>query len=522
MGGGIFQLIAYGSQDVYLTGNPQITFFKAVYNRHSNFSIESIEQVFTGAPDFNRKVSVTLGRNGDLIHRMFLEAEVSKKHGNPTFVNRPGFALFKSIEIEIGGQIIDKHYGEWMDIWCQLSHSKEQYDKLNHMINGSLHSNKTKQRGKFYIPLQFWFNRNVGLALPIIALQYHDVKINIHLNKEANIRSSHHDNQSKFQLDSLKLYSDYIFLDTDERRRFAQVSHEYLIEQVQFNGNCVSSHLKDETTVKLNFNHPCKELIWTVQSNLSIGKEMGGNGVYHYPFDFSRPNSSSSTLIELEQWEHNGIKYWVERDLLISGNHVIYDNNFNYMEIWGSNITQGALGNEPSPNDPSIVKIFVDKFRDNISDNLIDFSLKFNGTDRFSTREGTYFRLVQSYQHHTGQFDQVRGIWNHQANGNYSKEKGFIYTYSFGINPEEHQPSGTCNFSRIDNSIAILRLNKPNREVNYIESKMKEALLDNDEDTFNSFKNLLPKNHENIIKIYATNYNILRITSGMGGVAYSN
>ena len=528
MGGGIFQLIAYGSQDVYLTGNPQITFFKAIYSRHSNFAIESIEQVFKGAPKFNTKISVNLGRNGDLLHKMILEAEISSESSKAILVNRPGHALIKFVEIEIGGQIMDKQYGEWMDLWCQISHSRENFQKLDNMISGRI-KNSVGNNHKLYIPLQFWFNRNIGLALPLIALQYHEVKLNVFLNKEANIRKNHINIESgdKYKIKSLRLFCDYIFLDTDERRRFAQVSHEYLIDQVQFNSKSIVKNKYKEHVVKLNLNHPCKELFWIVQSNLMIGKDMDGVGIYNFPFDYSRPNSADNSTMDLEKWEFNSIEYWVNRD-----SKIIFDNENNRIGKWGEDNTlfENAGGTEPFPGDVNTIKKTVKIYQDNLGDSIKGAVLELNGADRFSKRSGTYFRIVQPYQHHKGGYDQQRGLWysdefdNDPLIGPFSKEKGYIYNYSFAINPDEHQPSGTCNFSRIDNAVLRLEMNNVNREVQSILDLMKEAISPNTSDIqlYKELEKKIPNTPINTIRVYATNYNVLRITSGMGGLAYSN
>jgi len=412
MGGGLMQLVAYGAQDIYLTGNPQITFFKVVYRRHTNFAMESIEQVFNGVANFGNKVVCTIARNGDLVGRMYLEIDLS----NDTLesdVSRLGFKLIKSAEVEIGGQRIDKHYGEWMDIWNQLSQPVNQLHKLNEMVNGALVQNGNR---KLYIPLQFWFNTNPGLALPLIALQYHEVKVSIDFAKIGDIKGINSINNNDQLLNSSSfinccLYCDYIFLDTDERRRFAQVSHEYLIHQVQYNGK--SSYQVSETVgnIDLRFNHPCKEVVWSVQkSDLSCNKD-GDN----QPFNFNLDGNLSNNR--------------------------------------GQDALRSAV-------------------------------IQLNGHDRFRERDSSYFRTVQPFQHHTGLFD------NGQSD---NKQKGMFYCYSFALKPEEHQPSGTCNFSRIDNAVLTLELNE-------------------------SDSGGIGK----LVKVYATNYNVLRIMSGMGGLAYSN
>ena len=223
------QLVAYGAQDIYLTGNPQITFFKVVYRRHTNFAMESIEQTFNGATGYGRRVTATISRNGDLIKDMWLEVFFTiDTAATPRYGY--GNALVKLVEIEIGGQLIDRQYGEWLDIWSELSVPEGKREGYDEMVG-----NTAGDRQKIDVPLMFWFNRNPGLALPLIALQYHEVKINLDIAPVGDV--DYKSGGSATELTSLKLWVDYIYLDTDERRRFAQVSHEYLIEQLQFTGD---------------------------------------------------------------------------------------------------------------------------------------------------------------------------------------------------------------------------------------------------------------------------------------------
>ena len=351
------QLVAYGAQDIYLTGNPQITFFKVVYRRHTNFAMECIQQSFNGTVGAGTRVSCVVSRNGDLVHRMWIEATLN---GNANNMDG-GHAMIKSAEVEIGGQRVDKQYGTWMTMWSELSLPNGQRTGYDKLIG-------RKTEGSVRVPLQFWFCRNPGCALPLIALQYHEVRVNIEFGSDVTPSNA-------------ALWVDYIYLDTDERRRFAQVSHEYLIEQVQHTGveRCTGSEQK----VRLNFNHPVKELVWGVQKTASSHK-----------------------------------------DTVLAGT----------------------------------------------TDNI---KLQLNGHDRFAERAGDYFQLVQPYQHHT----------NIPVTAN-----KIVYVYSFALRPEEHQPSGTCNFSRIDN--ATLNLT---------------AGADGDS-----------------LWIFAHSYNVLRVMSGMGGLAYSN
>ena len=395
MGGGLMQLVAYGAQDIYLSGNPQITFFKVVYRRHTNFSMESIEQTFNGSAGFGKKVTCTISRNGDLISRIYLQATlpaqetVTHEDTNKSIlisdddIGYEGHKLIKSVEIEIGGQRIDKHYGDWLHIWNELTQTaghESGYEAMTSLKTVSPSGSTTFAQTTLYIPLQFWFCRNPGLALPLIALQYHEVKINLEF---ASIETVYGENRKLVTGADMQasLYVDYIYLDTDERRRFAQVSHEYLIEQLQFTGDESSS-----SKIKLNFNHPVKELVWVEQLTTQAGKV----GEYSTTYDNAK--------------------------------------------------------------------------------------LQLNGHERFSVRKPSYFQLVQPYQHHERvPTDKTTGESKH------------INVYSFALKPEEHQPSGTCNMSRIDN--ATLNLSG----------------ID-----------------QGTVKVFAVNYNVLRVMSGMGGLAYSN
>ena len=414
MGGGLMQLVAYGAQDIYLTGNPQITFFKVVYRRHTNFAVESIEQTFSGATGLDKRVTATISRNGDLVKGMHLETVLA----GAVTTTGAGNILVKECEIEIGGQLIDRHYAEWLNIWTELSTPeglRAGYDdmvgNLPELVDLGTASTVDKVSHnavskRYYTPLQFWFCRNPGLALPLIALQYHEVKLNLTTNTAANLIGV---NSGTVTMSSMKLYVDYVYLDTDERRRFAQVSHEYLIEQVQFTGDETVTNASNKNAT-LNFNHPVKELIWVCRSSAAST----------HPFDFRNTHQPDTT------------------------------------------------------------------------DRLETFAtakLQLNGHDRFSERNADYFRKVQNFQHHTR---VPRTMQKSMADSDaiVSDRGQYIYTYSFALKPEEHQPSGTCNFSRIDN--AILQLTT------------------------------VTCAGGGVLKVFAVNYNVLRIMSGMGGLAYSN
>ena len=473
MGGGLLQLVAYGAQDVYLTGNPQITFFKVVYRRHTNFAMEAIQQTFSGITAFGNTVYCQISRNGDLINRTYVEVTLppllntntlsTDPNYNDRYVNYVGLKLLKTITLEIGGQQIDKHYSDWLYIWNELSLPISKKEGWEYMVGGDQHvtsfsdtqinGNVESTAGKkLYIPLEFWFCRNIGLALPLIALQYHEVKIKIEFETLNNcvykLSSSNTVAPSSTTITALStlnvnLWVDYIFLDTDERRRFAQLSHEYLIEQIQFTG---SENLSNGyNRIKLNFNHPCKELIWVAKFNSSTNV----NQWYNYTLNFTAPTNYTLPTAETT-FSYPSLKTTDIHDYLAGTS---YDNNTT------SNV---ILANNPAGQNT------VNPFNTCL--------LQLNGNDRFAERPASYFNYIQPFQHHT----------------NISLNKG-INVYSFAIKPEEHQPSGTLNMSRIDTAVLSLSTN-PNT----------------------------PALTNAVINIYATNYNVLRILSGMGGLAYSN
>jgi hypothetical protein len=468
MAGGLMQIVAYGAQDVYLTGNPQITFFKVVYRRHTNFAIESIEQTFNGTSDFGKKVSCTISRNGDLIHRIFLETTVPEisltsfgTYRVAHWVKYLGERLIDYVEISIGGVKIDRHYGEWMHLWNQLSlpaGHEYSYQRMtgntpdltrNYRSGISGLSGSTIPSRKLYIPLQFWFCRNPGLALPLIALQYHEVKIDIQfqqLNKLFLLITSTNsiETLTGVSLGETSLWVDYVFLDNDERRRFAQVAHEYLIEQVQFQGEePINSVL---TKVRLPFNHPVKELVWVVQRGVAD---------------------------EYLQWNNYTSK-------LDSSPHYTYNNT-------GSHLLYGLV--------EDISGLSLRSYGDSGENNCVNAKIQLNGQDRFATRTGDYFNYVQPFNHHTR-----------------CPEVG-INVYSFALKPEEHQPSGTCNFSRIDNANLLLTVGS-------------NTISDSSVSIEASTNRIIDSSYSGTryarIRVYAVNYNVLRITSGMGGIAYSN
>ena len=475
------------------------------------------------------------------------------------WLDYPGEQLIAQVEVEIGGQRIDRQYGDWMHIWNQLTMTAEQQRGYFKMIgnttqltfitdpsfadvDGPCDSLAPRQvcaprnalpETTLYVPLQFWFCTNPGLALPLIALQYHEVKINLDirpideclwavttLNCNTNPYSGASGQYSvgrpvpatiayNQSLVAASLYVDYVFLDTDERRRMAQNPHEYLITQLQFTGD--ESVGSSSNKIKLNFNHPVKELIWVVQPDQNVDycsslvcdallfKVLGAQ-----PFNYTDAIDALPNAIHAfggpDAIARDSRAYIDARglfqdagalDAYFPGTWTGYwhgpSNPYNEPNLGGPAVplnTAGltpeviaALADSGSHKDNSTVSdagTFV------LSETSLDMhcwgmnpvvtaKLQLNGQDRFSEREGSYFSWVQPYQSHTRNPDEG------------------INVYSFALRPEEHQPSGTCNFSRIDN--ATLQLVLSNATVEGTKTAK--------------------------VRVYATNYNVLRIMSGI-------
>jgi len=434
--GGLLQLVATGRQDVYLSGNPQTTFFKQVYRRHTNFSMETQRIPFDTGVDFNKLITVTIPRNGDLLSQLFLEIQLPQitpsgpvKPGMPpstlpptdystvvpsvSWVNGVGYAMIDYISVWIGQQEVDRHYGEFLYLWTQLTTPGSKKAGVNFMTGTQEVYNETTQQGplRLFVPLYFWFCKNPGLALPLIALQATPIKLYIKLKNGADmVYSNVLENAvlteqcppatlmtSPPVITEMTLWGDFIYLDTEERRRFVSSKHEYLIDQVQQQRRFSIPKRATSTTVPLTFNHPMKEMIWVFNQD---------------------------RMLEAHEYFNYGSRMLTEYGI------------------------------------PNI-------------DLMSSALLQFDGYDRFEEQSAEYFRLMQPYQRHT------------------AIPNDFIYVYSFSLAPEAAQPQGSCNGSRLDSIVLQAQMN-PN-----VTSRSAG------------------------VTVYATNYNVLRIVAGIGGVLFT-
>ena len=657
MGGGLMQLVAYGAQDIYLTGNPQITFFKVVYRRHTNFSMETIQQTLSGSSSTplggSASSTCVISRNGDLVYRVYARV----KSSNDIIIEHPHYSsgilnFFDSVELEIGGQLIDRHTAQWMSVWENISQTNDNFKVIwgdgrgdgvynvfgdgGNVTDAGLINYTMNPYRYINVPFNFWFCRNPGLALPLIALQYHEVKIKISTIADSylfsNLNDVPEDTPGSIDYD---IFCDYIYLDTDERRRFAQVSHEYLIEQVQIQGGGSNS------SQKLNFNHPVKFISWTTQNgtqsinsdatiqlnghdrfskqspeyfykkqfidyfnpieqmmkqhtihsvagendnpteednpyrirnhsivgNSAVGGS-GSNTITYTTYRLLNKTDNIKKLIRIEfnkHWLHInplelgndplqgttkkfGIRLWISDSADIGNNYIPPTNGYvsrsGSYKYGTSAPTTDFNENDAKPNnDPSTTPISPDMQEVNnlilAAANPADFDIVGDGgvnvSNDFKIQAGHHdnssdyplshftftpqtppsltgkylfitFYAVNAFLGGTGAkihpkniviktqhtvqptLDEIKLNVGNSKIVSSTGPHYFLNAYSFALKPLEHQPSGTCNFSRIDNAKLIFEGGS-------------SPTIDN---------------------IYAVNYNVLRIMSGMGGLAYSN
>ena len=447
-GGGLLQLVATGKQDMFLTGNPQISFFKMVYRRHTNFATECQPMYFDGTPNFGQRITCLIPRRGDLLGRIYLDVTLpllTDISGNVlSYTNAIGNALIQEITFEVGEQEIDRQTGEWMEIWEQFTTPAGQRDALNQMIgrvepfnpSTSIKPGISSDGLRLLIPLQFYFCNNPGLYLPLLALQYSPIRINITLRPVQQLFWVEPPNpyptdgswkpSCTVQVDCTKqivnmmLWGDYVYLDTEERRMFVSTSHEYIIEQVQYTPPYSVTATQSTATVPIEFNHPIKEFFFICQ-----------------------------------------------RDAVINSNEW-----FNYTNLAINEPIPALVANYLNGNAPS-----------QRMDLISSAKLQLDGYDRFALRLPQYFRLQQPYEHHTT-----------------TPVNSFIYNYSFALRPEDSQPTGTMNASRIDSIVWQIEMN---------------PILSNP-----AIPSWQQRGNCRIV-VYGHNYNVFRVINGFGGLLFT-
>ena len=500
---GLLELVAHGIQDIYLIGNPQITFFKTVYKRHTNFSMEAYQLSYDATPTWGQKTTFSITHYADLIYTMIFETDLpqlyssttsdplwggpasdfDKGKGNISWVNNTGHALVLYYDLTIGKQLIDRQYSEWMEIWTQLSQSESKKRGLDLMLNRNNNLEINSGPLTTYIPLQFWFCRNIGLALPLVALQYHEVQLEVNFrpfeemytfgpNSYYSATSDGTDILSVYKLfsktpDLDEAFQAQIVVFPDGAEYFinptatiggigqtGQIGSPYLLQMVR---SIPIGYTNSTIYIKPN------GIVDTTKNTKIIESRLYVDYIY-------------LDTIEQKEFATAKHRYLIEQ-IQFSGSESISANsktnkfklNFNLpiKELFWVNQLDTIFLTNDLFNFSNTVNPIVPQ------NNIVDTAqIYINGIERFSIRNGNYFRLIQPYQKHT------------------RSPNGFIYVYSFSVKPEEHQPSGCSNFSKID--------------------------------TKELFLNIVPNTGSQKLRVYGMNYNILRIYSGMGGIAFSS
>jgi hypothetical protein len=582
MGGGLLQLVAYGAQDAYITGNPHITFWKVMYKRHTNFAMEAMRVNFTGSPSYGQRSVVVINRNADLMFRTYLEVTLPDTRAAATGATqdvlwtaggrrRLGYLLIQQVEIEIGGQVMDRHYGEWMYLWESLTSQYDQSVRLDQMLGTAVEGTYSTPAGcngrpsVLYIPLSFWFCRNPGLALPLIALQYHEVRLNFIFRQATDLVQKVTTGGGAFtggitaaaaalpRFKDAAVYVDYIYLDTDERRRFAQQSHEYLIDQLQY--GLQQSVTSQTVRLDLTLNHPIKELIWVYQDARKLDcsqlSALGTNNTQPFSYD-DIANRCRLQLNGQDRFdERYGDYFWKVQPYQHHSGGAFEPHAFTQLPLTGS--TPGAvvvwftasavasagttLGTVSITGGATYATLAGLTLQVVSATNASGYTLIPPGTGltfssataaTLSTNSlttptgGAAGTIYAIYDPNSIVNDPINAggiaqsglqVTNPDAVGvingvnsvyGYTQSVNPINVYSFALAPEEHQPSGSCNFSRIDTTTLVFD------SIVGIDGRSLAA---------GSFPS---KNYPYLFRMYAVNYNIFRVMSGMGGLAYSN
>ena len=591
MGGGLLQLVAYGAQDAYISGNPHITFWKVLYKRHTNFAMEAFRVNFTGKPSWGQRLVAVVNRNADLMYKTYLEvvlpdtSSIAVPSGSVSWTGdanrRLGYAILKKIEVEIGGQIIDTHYGEWLFLWENLTSNYDNSVKLDAMVGGNIGGSITTNNscggrpGVLYIPLQFWFCRNPGLALPLIALQYHEVRLNFYMaNATDLVSSTGYSSVSAAaaalpNIQDMSLYIDYIYLDVEERRRFAQQSHEYLIDQLQY--GMPQTITSQSTRIDLTLNHPVKELVWVFQDVRKIDCASALTTATGYTQPFSYDDIVSRCRLQINGQdrfsERYGDYFWKVQPYQHHSGGAFEQHALTQQPLIGNSpgtsyitftattatgaLTLSSVAITGGATWAQIVGIPVQVVTGvNTSTGAITVlpgnTVVFGGTAAVPTATmsganaigtgvaSTFYAIFEPIPSASEPFTSttplagagyvpnpsfagtgasasyIPAIFNYaqagyqQTNYGYTQSVNPINMYSFSLAPEEHQPSGSCNFSRIDTTTLVF-----------------DTLTGNTAGALSAGQ-FPSKAYPYLFRLYAVNYNIFRVMSGMGGLAYSN
>ena len=489
MTGGLIQLVAVGFEDLYLTADPEITFFKMVYKRHTNFSQEPVVQLFSTTADFGKRVSCSVAKTADLISNMYVYVQLPEipKLFSDTPVkykwnDNIGYALINYIELEINGQIIDKLYGDWLNIWSSLTSSN--HIETEDLLLGNIPELKTSSNGirsyNLYIPINFFFNKNKGLALPVIALHLSDIKVHVQFN----------------ELDDILVQNPTHYITIDE--------YVCLFTEGEILTQTIGSV---ETNVIFNsFDYKTRRLYYTKYDNAILNydgtsyENKSSYKIYNSSNSFVMPNSSEFHFtatypnvsinnayllinfiyldnLERKKFATSNHEYLIST-LEFSGERTIYNTH--------TKIKLSFV----NPSKELFWVAQLDKIKNGFLKQKFNYTSKINNTGDNLVLKSQLFQngQIRSFENDAYFYNYLSTYLNHRS---YIKEG--INSYSYSIDPENYQPKGSCNFSRIDDLVLEL-----------------------------TFSPLVTYNNPILLRVYNNNYNVLRITNGLAGLAFVN
>ena len=503
MSGALLQLAALGSQDPYLTSNPEISLFKKNIQRYSNFSTGTIQINFDGnGVNFGTSQTATVDNSGDLIYKMTLviklEKNTSKTWG---YVNRLGHAIIDNISINVGGTELDIQYGDFMYIYNELNRNDSHDDNFDVMI-GNVSSMKNidveHEEYTLYIPLNFWFTKSTFLTFPVCAINNQNFQVTVTLNDAIdciNYKGTVEPTDLP-NVTSSYLLVDYVYLDVAEREKFMSVQHNYLIEQVQD----LSDNINLQTSrVNLSFDKPCKYIIWATNLDRFYNRNKYLSFAFDNDFEKARNEFAKlvwlSTRNGLDMSDVNNPKIIFSSDfvnigeipeMVTSGNTILETlaNKVKGIILFAENVNNKIQANatvdnvvltentitfedmsktideiKEGSNTTSEQTLFLDNHTLNISDvfnygnyinrtdnPVVSSALLLNGREKFQERDSNYFNSIVPYYNFN------------------NKPTDGINVYSFSLEPMNVEPTGTINFGMInDNKELILNIGKENK-----------------------------------------------------------
>lgn len=545
--GGLIQLASKGQENMYLTDNPEITWFKTQYRRHTNFSIEEIQQNFIHPPDFGTKVFCNIGtKNGDLIHKINLVIklpEISQFYNIDHTIDKItkfrwcrkiGYALIKQINVSIGGKLIDRQYGEWLNIWTELFGKKNyEIDKMIGNIKELYDYSTSKKSYELYIPLRFWFCNYITNSLPVLCLLHNDIKINLELNtlsSVCNIGPSHYilteNNCVNFiegeyieqYINGETITGQFMYFDDiNKRLYYNRISNKLLqnINTYSINNSILNDDSKQEQINNLINSHIIYGLTSKYQAIPKINNEETQlNSYLHtytpltnislkdcyllvdyifldveerkriyeqkHEFLIEQLILANDTIITNQTTSilslYNPVKYiiWIVQQEYLTqkynNDHFNYTNSYKYKDILE------LIDYEHNKNYTENKYIYDNTYNNQIGENNVSNSILYlNDIKRIEQQDNFYYGIIQPLQHF-----------------NYIPQTG-INMYSFSLRPCDFQPSGSCNMSTIDNVKLLNNLDK-----------------------------VINNNNPGHLKVYGVCYNILKIESGLGGLVFVN